>query len=107
MVMATFAAGATRGTVIDAFVTPELLQQVVRHLSDEQRSFKTHIVVSRRLGRRAGETTAPSAQRVRCLKQAPTLEARLDDNLAHAFRRAIGQMTPQARRASRRALSVF
>jgi hypothetical protein len=105
--MATFATAATRGTVIDAFVTPELLQQIAGNLSEEQTSFRTHILVSRGLGGRAGETTAPTAQRVRCLIRASKVDTRLDDGLARAFKRAIGQMMPQARRASRRALSVF
>jgi hypothetical protein len=107
--MATFAASANRGMVIDRFITPQRSQQVVRVLSEEQRSFMTQILVSRRLGASSGEgaTTAPSAQRVRCLRRAPRLDRLLEHELTEAFRRAIGQMVPQARWASKRALSVF
>jgi hypothetical protein len=105
--MATFETAMTRGTVIDAFVTPELSQEVAHILSEEQKSFRTHILVNRRLGTRAGETTGPIANRVRCLTRAPKLDTRLDDDLKRTFRRAIGQVMPQARSASKRALSVF
>jgi hypothetical protein len=105
--MATFTTAATRGTLIDGFPSPELLEEVTLNLSEGQTLFRTHILISRRLGSRTGETSTPTAQRVRCLRHAPTLGTRLDDDLAHAFRRAIGQILPQARRASRRTLSAF
>jgi hypothetical protein len=105
--MATFATAATRGTVIDAFVSPDMLQQVARNLALQRPSFRTHIMVSRGLGAGPGETTAPTPQRVRCLDGAPKLDTGLDEHLARAFKRAIGQMMPHARRVSRRALSVF
>jgi hypothetical protein len=105
--MATFATATTRGTVLDMFVTPELLQKVARTLSEELGSFRTHILVSRRLGSRAGETTAPTAQGVRRLGQLRKLETLLEDDLARAYKRAVPQVVPQARRASGRALSAF
>jgi hypothetical protein len=105
--MATFATGVARGTVIDGFVAAARSQQVAGDLHEGQSSFTDQVVVSRRLAARAGETTAPTAQRIRSLSPAPMLGARLAADLARAYARGIGAMMPQARHASTRTVSAF